>query len=468
MRRVCLNSALASSALVATVAIVGCVRDDTEVVTADFVPLTRVARTVEIVEGPVDVAVPALDGAIVVQDGRATWFDGQDRAVALGPVEGALRGATVVDGEPWLLLDDTAWVHRDGALVDPGLPTVSGLSGDGADLWCTTPDGVRLFGNDRLRAVGFDGATVDGPLAPGGHLAGTPVTWIAHDDGVHALAQNAVDARVYETYAVGGVTGVVAGPVEVVVAANGALHTRREAWARTGVAASELAGGPGGAWIVAPDLRFVEGHALVAPAAIEGALAGVDALGRLLVLPEGGGASWQFVHRPLRWVGLGDGEEVTLPVEVELAAIDPDEVVEASVVVRAPGSERRFDAVGLVVRIDPVGLDGPAVAWAEATYADGTRSTSIPRRVRFAPAIEVTWAEHVAPIEEVHCARCHVDGADEPHLGGPEAWEQQIDAIVTEIVAGRMPLGGRPLSPGEVAYVEAWRDGGFLRSANRR
>jgi len=43
----------------------------------------------------------------------------------------------------------------------------------------------------------------------------------------------------------------------------------------------------------------------------------------------------------------------------------------------------------------------------------------------------------------------------------PLAAAALAESILEEVEAGRMPLGGEPLSEGEIATIARWREGGF-------
>lgn len=53
------------------------------------------------------------------------------------------------------------------------------------------------------------------------------------------------------------------------------------------------------------------------------------------------------------------------------------------------------------------------------------------------------------------------DYTPSPMRSTPLAAAALAESILEEVEAGRMPLGGEPLSEGEIATIARWREGGF-------
>jgi mono/diheme cytochrome c family protein len=87
----------------------------------------------------------------------------------------------------------------------------------------------------------------------------------------------------------------------------------------------------------------------------------------------------------------------------------------------------------------------------------------------------VNYEEHVLPIFEQHCAKCH--GAEDPEEGleltryrtamvgsmnGPviEPGDPENSYLVDQIVSGRMPKEGEKLSQAEIDTIIAWIEAG--------
>ena len=75
----------------------------------------------------------------------------------------------------------------------------------------------------------------------------------------------------------------------------------------------------------------------------------------------------------------------------------------------------------------------------------------------------VAYEADVAPFLSANCERCHGDSGPGRDLRGFELARANLDKMIEEMQAGRMPADGRPLSAGDVNLLIRWRNGGLQR-----
>lgn len=74
---------------------------------------------------------------------------------------------------------------------------------------------------------------------------------------------------------------------------------------------------------------------------------------------------------------------------------------------------------------------------------------------------DVTWATDIQPFAENNCTRCHKDLGIARPLETYEQWVNEVDQIIEEVAAGRMPQDGLALVGGSAELIRRWKDGGL-------
>ena len=75
-----------------------------------------------------------------------------------------------------------------------------------------------------------------------------------------------------------------------------------------------------------------------------------------------------------------------------------------------------------------------------------------------------TFSADLAPIHSNSCVPCHDPGGTARPLSTVEDWRNNIDAIITSVTEGSMPLGAAPeelLTPDQIGLIEAWKASGM-------
>lgn len=418
-------------------------------------------------------------------EGLFHQLPGEPEAIALGDEAGhPLSVAELSDGS--LLVVGTEGLFSisgeeltasplQGALAELGISQLLSSAGEeGDDLWLMADGGTHLWSEGSLYTISPEGLEL-----PASHFAwGSPVDgkdalWLASGETLYSLRFDdglvAVQAHREET----DVSAIaVDGYATVWLAADSSLWRRwpdeRWDWFETPFTPTRMAAVEGSAdlWIETEGGLWNQSADVFRPVdGTEGAtLLGVDGAGRAIAT-TGEGLIRVAAGRPLLFVGLDDGSELTLPTAVRLLPTAAGSVV--SVVASLNGEPLELDE-SLSVVFDPLELsDGAQELTATVTYDDeeevvGSLFFSVGEFV--AP----TWADDILPLFNDHCALCHLGGQQATTAGGghpidsPAAWETEIEIILDEVQTERMPLNNPPLSLAEIQLIKSWRAGGFL------
>jgi hypothetical protein len=183
----------------------------------------------------------------------------------------------------------------------------------------------------------------------------------------------------------------------------------------------------------------------------------LDPAGRLWT-SDGVDLSVLAVDRPVVLTGLSRGDVLELASELTVQPTDPELVQSVSVA---------LDDAPITVddswsfSLDPAALDaGLHGLDIDVVYTDGdTRAQT--RDIFVGLPFDVTWDEHIRPLHEARCARCHTDGT-ETILTDLTSWQDRYSDIVDQVQSGAMPLTGTPLTNDELSLVVGWGNGGFL------
>jgi hypothetical protein len=310
-------------------------------------------------------------------------------------------------------------------------------------------------------------------MALGARLSGLSVSWVSAGSDVVALEaeQGMVVEGLNLSEPADGVAADRLGGVWV--SSQGLLYSRRavDDWQVVDLdgPAWRLFAHPGGegVWVESDGEWFFVGaqqrdHLVGVSALSDAALQPmIDGYGRL-ALVDSDGLKRLAVRRPVEIVGVSEQDWIERSVWVSLLPTAPAEVTGLSLeLIDFDNASTAWpvDTDG-AAEVDPLGLRfGGWTLRATATYADHDDGVG-ELGVQVAAEGGATWAADIAPIYEADCAVCH-DGATETELNSPALWEASIDVILDKVIAGDMPLGGTPLTGGEVGLIQAWQAGGF-------
>jgi len=427
--------------------------------------------------------LPTGDTVVVQGDEILLVHPPPDPAVTLGSTAdtGALRAATVVDGATLLVGESGLFVLEPegilpsplaGAIAETEIVAIAGSApGAGAaELWLLTPSKLWLWREGTVQEIAIEGVSLDGArIAYGATLSGSRALWVAVGDDLYALTTDSTQVSAWSVRRDGAVTSLaVDGTSSLWIVMNGDLQVRapdgRWAWYRLPVPAATIVASPDAAdvWIETTDgalwhsaggaFRAVEG---VPPHDARSAGPG----GALWVY----GASGIDRLRPRHDVTLhGIAEDgvvstaVEVPIEPELAA---HVTTIAAAIDGAPLAV--LDAPSRVV-LTPDGLNaGRHELVVDVAYDDGTLPAAT--HLHFIAVTEpLTWTGDIQPIFTERCAACHGPAGPSPtRLDSSDAWRWNIDLILDNVRAGRMPLVGGPLDPVTIGKIEAWAATGF-------
>ncbi|MCA9569001.1 MAG: hypothetical protein KC656_14225, partial [Myxococcales bacterium] len=163
--------------------------------------------------------------------------------------------------------------------------------------------------------------------------------------------------------------------------------------------------------------------------------------------------------------GLADGAVLGAPTTVRVDVSHPRVVESVELLVDGRAVALGIDSTGLrAALLDPSALEaGEHEAVVRATWtSDGEPLAFEGTPVRFTAAASgpITWLDNVEPLHRARCAICH-DNGTETILADRDAWVVNVDRILTEVEAARMPLGGDPLDEATIGVIRTWRDTDF-------
>lgn len=249
----------------------------------------------------------ALGDQVLVQraDGSCSWIDGKgtdsDAADAPGTLLAAVRleeGTALVAGTDGL----AAWV--DGGFSPSPLDGLGEerifhqlARGAPGELWLAAQDGLWLHRQGVLYGVEPEGLpTLDGHIAHGAPVDGTPCLWVASGDAVYALAPEN-DGLVVAAWLEGITATALAtdGQDRLWVVAEGDLYVREPnatwTWYRLPEPVTSVMTDPttGHVWLGVGSGVWHHGSDVFGPLdpAVKGALLGVDEHGMALVSSDG-------------------------------------------------------------------------------------------------------------------------------------------------------------------------------------
>lgn len=428
----------------------------------------REVRVQSISSGDASAVFPAEGHALVATvDESLTWIDGLGTQTQLRAVGPDLYSALRLPDQSLLLATDEGLLSWTEILSPStlGLEGVRQLGWQGQSLYLGGPGGLHRWKFGAIEELQGEGP-LTGPFATGGKLGGAPVVWAAGEEELLALGEPAW--TVWDQLQTEGP------PESIAVDSSGAVVAVLDGLVLRGVEgkwkAWELPSpiekvfahpDAPGVYLAAIDaLYWLEGEefsALTVPDGVfmpEGA-AGVDQRGGLL-LTSHDGISRLEVHRSVGLVGLYSGEELAGARTVTLLVSDAEALKSLNVTLNGTA----LTVVENTVQVDPSGLTaGQAHSLkVKGSWAEEDAEAELSFQVAL-PDV-ATWSLHIRPLYQDHCAKCH-GGSSVTILRERQDWIDEIDPILAEVRAARMPLGGPALTATQIALIQVWKDGGF-------
>jgi len=437
----------------------------------DLADLERVDLWTEVLSEETPDALSVVDhhGLVGMWESDLRHLDVRNAASTLDRSGLTLRAAAhLPSGELVVATEEDLRVWVDGLLVPSALTEAVGAPVDrmvaaNGQLWLSAGGRLMRFDGHGLSDVEISGARPTGPFALGSKSSGQ--VWMATTGGLVALDTDTV--RPVETAPDIRASSVAADCSGQVWAVDGDILWERRGrgdWIphETTLAVHAVSAHPGGegVWIhtEGPVVHATSEELRSGSRSAPDGLA-VDALGRLLVA-DGGGLFRYATGPTVAVVGLQDEATIAAPRSIVLAPSMGSELAELAAYVNGEAVFADL-ATGEVV-VDPSTLPTTDAHRFEAVavWENGARAEVEPLSFRVDRAGNVTWETDIEPLYGEHCAICH-GGSSETVLDTPEAWSSRIDTILELVSTGAMPIGGSPLTDGEIAIIEAWQEANF-------
>lgn len=394
-------------------------------------------------------------GALVRRDGEAWWI-GTTTAARLARVAPIVGGTSLGDGSALVLTEDGAQIFTGTRLLASQLADAL----EGAQprrvvrapdntLWLATAETLHVYAGGQGRRLTPTGLPTEAAeLAFGPRVDGRPRLWVASRGRVYALDTTAATLEPGAPEAVEQLAADDSG--RLWVRAGGRLYLR----------------GLGGDWRAqGMDVRAVGGGWIARETGL--AWADGDALRSVLGLPADAELLATDARSALVRVG-GELRQVYPGRAVVVVGVEADAVLTASTALAAYGASvsLRLDGAALpttefrggvrAVLPVPALTPGPHLLVAEA----GGQTQEVPfRAVGGGPP---TWTSDIEPLFRARCAACHSAGGNAHPLDTPARWQAEIDKILLELRARRMPLPPyRSVTASEIERIEGWKSSGF-------
>jgi len=421
-------------------------------------PLTEGApvQAVQVPLGPSSGRVVLTEQGALVRRAGDAWWIGTATATRLGPVAPITGGTSLGDGSALVLTEGGAQIATGTRLLDSQLADAL----EGAQprrvvrapdntLWLATAQSLHVYSGGEGRRLTPTGLPTEAAeLAFGPRVGGRAQLWVASRGRVYALD---TAAATLEPQAPESVEQLAADPSgRLWVRAGGRLYLRGPGgdWRAQSievraVGAGWIARSEGLAWADGDVLRPIEGLAADAE------LVATDA--RSAVVRVGGELVQVYPGRALVVVGLES--DAVLTASTTLAAYGANVSLRLDGVA-LPTTEFR-GGVRAVLPV-PALTPGPHLLVAEG----GGMTQEVPfRAVGGGPP---TWAGDIEPLFRARCAACHGTGGNAHALDTPARWQAEIDKILLEVRARRMPLPPyRFVTASEIERIEGWKSSGF-------
>jgi hypothetical protein len=351
------------------------------------------------------------------------------------------------------------------------------LAADGADLWLLGPAGLYRWSAGEL--VRLERAQLGGDVlalipAPTGQGVWASTATRLHalgrgDDGGVTLATSPARRGAHKLVAAQGAAWALLGGVVYRVGADGSWQEL----VMQGVA-RDLAANPGAedVWIEDETGRvwhFGGGQIVQLGQALRwGDARVVDARGGLIVGDDAG------LTRHTRRFDAAFVEvpraPISAPAAVRVRVAFPERVTSATLRVGAATSMVMIGADGEgEAMIEPASVGEGRHALSLVVRFEGGAAVTLRDRVEVAP-FDFTWEQHIKPLYEASCARCHGTQSSRP-LDTRERWVESFDAIegdmrrgiMAQVTQKIMPLPPTPaLDAQQLRMLEQWKAKGFL------
>lgn len=394
-----------------------------------------------------------------------------DDGMTPSAVAGLDETTAVISGEDGLFVLDDGSLRASplsDLLADEVVTAMLAVPrGDDLDLWLASAEGLKLHRDGLLHdiAVG-DLETAGAKLAWGPTVGGVPSLWVAAGEDFYSItAEGDALTALPVVDGPGRVDHLVSDAAGRLWAAGEGFHRRSgdETWQELVSTApvTGLYGRPDDSevYIVTDTLLVAQGegfHAVVG--APEGEIAGIDPMGRLLVLTDVG-VERVSADRPLGFLGLRGGDQLADIAVLHLLPTAPLHVAGVSATLNGEAVE--LDDWSLL--LDPLELvDGPQSLEFVVSYDDLLDPVQASLLFSVGEFIPPTWGGEIEPLFHDQCAECHTDAGVSRPLDTPAAWQADLDLILYNLEEARMPLPPRdPLTLSEIQLVRAWAAGGF-------
>ena len=466
-----------------------------------------VEGTVEVlIEGPIDFADLLPGWRVVAQRGDELLELGPldteptSHGTSTGPISGVeplTDGSVLIAAEqglftlhPWGLAPSPL-----GEVYTPAGPTqlLAAEGPGGLDLWLADDDGLQLWRDGDLYSIDAgDLPTAGARIAWGSPVQGFGALWIAADESVFALVEQSggfvtweeggqLDALAMTVDGVDDLWTLISGGGDPAWGDAGDLRRRLPdgtwQWFRLAEQPEEIVSGTtahvwlrsGGEsprlWRTLLDSWadvVVDGAPPIGP---EDTLVGADAAGRLLVYgPDG--LRRISVERPIIFVEVEDGAALIEPTTLTIIPTLSDRAADMSA--SLDGTTVALEQVesgektAWTLSLDPALLsDGAHEVSVTASWDDGAELVEQSLFFSVGSFDPPTWSGQIARLSDDYCARCHsADGG--AHLLDTRArWEDEVEAVLSNVISGAMPISGDKLSSDEIRSIELWRAGGF-------
>jgi hypothetical protein len=401
-------------------------------------------------------SAPLGDGRVLVRVADALLVDdglslrASPLGAAIGPIAGLVAGRGARD----------AGDGADRSAVAPALAFTADA------LFALTSTGARAFGLPPDLGALVDVAALDDAIL----LATTRGLWSIDRAGTRARLEAELEGAraVRRTFA------------RTVALVGDALHVRDDvigSWRAAGLdGIAALDADEAGLWLLAEDgavsrsaierVAPIAWPPFVGPAP-EGAPRAIRAVGLAL---DGRAADVVALHAPsedlptlaaytvgARYVraGLEDGDRVTAPRALEVRPA-PD----ATIAVTLDGAALAAAPRGAALRValEPRAL-GPGPHTLVVRVDDQDAETL---RFDVTADVDPTYTNLVRPLFVARCQTCHDVGQVARRLDDAARWRAELDAILVELRAGRMPLPPyRAVPASTIDLLERWRALGF-------
>lgn len=432
-----------------------------------------------VVSRPADLAIELEDGAILTAGALGLALVDTGTVTALGDAPGPIRAATPLPNGALVAGARGLYVLAAGQLqvspLDaqlPGAPlsllTVPGRAG--LEVWLAGEGWLRLWRGEQLSVVLPGALPLSEPLlAYGAAAGGRSAVWVAAGGALYALVVEDGATRAYPENLTAPVSqlAVDARRTLWVVDAAGKLRSRRadDVWrdhdAVVGVRSVHASLRSEEVWIeTMTDLwRYDQTEFRRVQNLSPGRVLGSASLGSAL-LGDQSGLSQVYGQRAVRLAGLKEGALLLASAAIQVRPVAAASV--SAVTATLDGQAISVSPAPWTISLDPAVIDdGAHRLEVTVTYSDGEAATGSLRFSHY-EGPPPSWQADIGPLFRDRCELCHGARGSARILDTPALWSAEIDSILLNLRARRMPLPpSAPLTEAELGLVEGWQAAGF-------